>query len=182
MITIPPQPSVGLIGLHAHHRRQECRRSDGWATLLSPLLPGSLPTKTSFGPDGKKPLSRPTIGDRSVAGPSDGRHSCRPWCMGAHPPKQVLAPTGRNRFPGPPTATGVSPVRRMGDTLVAPAAWERDADGVSRSGRRAGHREAAGGGLAADLPGGKLPRLGGGRVERQREGRRGEGRNGSGAE
>jgi len=27
---------------------------------LSPLLPGSLPTKTSFGPDGKKQLSRPT--------------------------------------------------------------------------------------------------------------------------
>ena len=61
----------------------------------------------------------------------------------AHPPKQVLAPTGRNSFPGrpttyrscflgwwvvgerstpswPPSATGVSPVRRMGDTLVAP--------------------------------------------------------------
>ncbi|MEN9632383.1 MAG: hypothetical protein RL077_787 [Verrucomicrobiota bacterium] len=34
-----------------------------------------------------------TIGDRSVAGPSDGRHSCRPCCLGASPPKQVLAPT-----------------------------------------------------------------------------------------
>ena len=68
--------------LRGHHRRQECRRSVGWATLLSPLVHGSLPTKTSFGPDGKKPLSRP------------------------------------------PSATGVSPVRRMGDTLVAPAAWE----------------------------------------------------------
>ena len=44
----------------AHHRRQECRRSVGWATLLSPLLHGSLPTKTSFGTDGKKQLSRPT--------------------------------------------------------------------------------------------------------------------------
>ena len=44
--------------------------------------------------------------------------------LGAHPPKQVLAPTGRNRFPCPPSATGVSPVRRMGDTLVARAAWE----------------------------------------------------------
>jgi hypothetical protein len=27
---------------------------------LSPLLHGSLPTKTSFGPDGKKQLSKPT--------------------------------------------------------------------------------------------------------------------------
>ena len=45
---------------HAHHRRQECRRSVGWATLLSPLLHESLPTKTSFGPDGKKQLSFPT--------------------------------------------------------------------------------------------------------------------------
>ncbi len=71
-----------------------------------------------------KHASMPTIGDRSVAGPSDGRHSCRPCCMGASPPKQVLAPTGRNRFPWPPSATGVSPVRRMGDPLVAPAAWE----------------------------------------------------------
>ena len=44
-----------------------------------------------------------TIGDRSVAGPSDGRHSCRPCCMGASPPKQVLAPTGRNSFIFPPT-------------------------------------------------------------------------------
>ena len=46
--------------LRGHHRRQECRRSVGWATLLSPLLHESLPTKTSFGPDGKKQLSRPT--------------------------------------------------------------------------------------------------------------------------
>ena len=87
-------------------------------------FPSSLPTKTSFGPDGKKQISVPTIGDRSVAGPSDERRSCRPCCMGASPLKQVLAPTVRNRFPCPPTATGVSPVRRMGDTLVAPAAWE----------------------------------------------------------
>ena len=46
--------------LRGHHRRQECRRSVGWATLLSPLLNESLPTKTSFGPDGKKQLSFPT--------------------------------------------------------------------------------------------------------------------------
>ena len=37
----------------------ECRRSGGWATLLSPLLHGSLPTKTSFGTDLKKQLSFP---------------------------------------------------------------------------------------------------------------------------
>jgi hypothetical protein len=46
--------------LRGHHRRQECRQSVGWATLLSPLQHGSLPTKTSFGPDGKKQLSFPT--------------------------------------------------------------------------------------------------------------------------
>ena len=46
------------------------------------------------------------------------------YFLGASPPKQVLAPTGRSRFPCPPSATGVSPVRRMGDTLVAPGAWE----------------------------------------------------------
>ena len=46
-----------------------------------------------------------SIYTRSVAGPSDGRHSCRPWCMRASPPKQVLAPTGRNSFPGPPTTS-----------------------------------------------------------------------------
>ena len=44
-----------------------------------------------------------TIGDRSVAGPSDGRHSCRPCCMRASPPKQVLAPTGINLFLCPTT-------------------------------------------------------------------------------
>ena len=88
-----------------------------------PCCMGAPHPKTSFGRDGKKQLSRPTndlqwlfhgsargwvvgerstpsrptIGDRSVAGPSDGRHSCRPCCMRAHPPKQVLAPTRRNR-------------------------------------------------------------------------------------
>ena len=46
--------------LRGHHRRQECRRSVGWATLLSPLQHGSAPTKTSFGADGKKQLFRPT--------------------------------------------------------------------------------------------------------------------------
>ena len=46
--------------LRGHHRRQECRRSVGWATLLSPLLLESLPTKTSFGTDGKKQLYFPT--------------------------------------------------------------------------------------------------------------------------
>ena len=107
--------------LRGHHRRQECRRSVGWATLLSP-----------------QSQAQPRY-HRAVAGPSDGRHSCRPCCMRASPPKQVLAPTGRNSFLSPPTtysgcfmgrstpswppsATGVSPVRRMGDTLVAPAA------------------------------------------------------------
>ena len=55
-----------------------------------------------MGGGGAKHAFVATIGDRSVAGPSDGRHSCRPWCMRASPPKQVLAPTGRNSFPGPP--------------------------------------------------------------------------------
>ena len=45
--------------LRGHHRRQECRRSVGWATLLSPLLPRSLPTKTSFGTDWKGQFSMP---------------------------------------------------------------------------------------------------------------------------
>ncbi len=45
--------------LRGHHRRQECRRSVGWATLLSPLMHGSLPTKTSFGPDWKKQIYLP---------------------------------------------------------------------------------------------------------------------------
>ena len=55
-----------------------------------------------MGGGGAKHAFVATIGDRSVAGPSDGRHSCRPCSMGASPPKQVLAPTGRNSFLFPP--------------------------------------------------------------------------------
>ena len=72
--------------LRGHHRRQECRRSVGWATLLSPLLHGSLPTKTSFGPDAKKQLSFPTndLQKLFLSRPSDlkifaaTRSSCEP--------------------------------------------------------------------------------------------------------
>ena len=92
--------------LRGHHRRQECRRSVGWATLLSPLLHGSLPTKTSFGADGKKQLVRPTNDLQKLF------HG-RGWMVGE-----------RSTPSWQPSATGVSPVRRMGDTLVAPAAWE----------------------------------------------------------
>ena len=92
--------------LRGHHRRQECRRSVGWATLWSPLLHESLPTKTSFGPDGKKQIYFPTNDLQKLF-----HESVRGWVVGE-----------RSTPLWPPSATGVSPVRRMGDTLVAPAA------------------------------------------------------------
>ena len=65
-----------------------------------------LPTKTSFGPDWKKQLSRPTNDLQWLF-----HGSARGWVVGE-----------RSTPSSPPSATGVSPVRRMGDTLVAPAA------------------------------------------------------------
>ncbi|MEN9634585.1 MAG: hypothetical protein RL077_2989, partial [Verrucomicrobiota bacterium] len=64
----------------------------------------SLPTKTSFGPDGKKQLSFFTNDLQKLF-----HGSARGWVVGE-----------RSTPSWPPSATGVSPVRRMGDTLVAP--------------------------------------------------------------
>ncbi len=73
----------------------------------SPLriqFPSSAPTKTSFGRGSKKQLSRPTNDLQKLF-----HGSARGWVVGE-----------RSTPSWPPSATGVSPVRRMGDTLVAP--------------------------------------------------------------
>ena len=89
---------------------------------LTMRLPDPIPLKSSFL---SAPAPESDFGRDRKKPPACCSGALYEWCfLGAHPPKQVLAPTGRNRFPCPPSATGVSPVRRMGDTLVAPAAWE----------------------------------------------------------
>ena len=59
--------------------RQECRPSDGPATLLSPMVGMEIcffPSGPKLVLVGRLPCS---TGDKSVAHPTDRRHSCRRW-------------------------------------------------------------------------------------------------------
>ena len=74
--------------------RQECRPSDGPATLLSPIVD----MESCFFPSGPKLVLVGRLscsrGDKSVAHPTDRRHSCRRWWAW----KAVSSRRGQNLF------------------------------------------------------------------------------------
>ena len=74
--------------------RQECRPSDGPATFLSPMVGMEI----CFFPSGPKLVLVGRLscsrGDKSVAHPTDRRHSCRRWWAW----KSVSSRRGQNLF------------------------------------------------------------------------------------
>ncbi len=76
------------------HGRQECRPSDGPATLLSPMVGMEIrffPSGPKLVLVGRLPYTR---GNKSVAHPTDRRHSCRRWWAW----KSVSSRRGQNLF------------------------------------------------------------------------------------